>query len=295
VNLNHLAIFHAVALEKSVSLGAERLFISQPAVSKQLKELEEALGTKLFDRHSKGVRLTQSGEMLESYAQRIFGLEEEAQLALDEMRGLQKGRLTIGASLTIGGYLLPDIIVRYHVLYPGIDVNLEIANTDVIQRKLIDGALDLGFTEGHDAGPELDALVFSEDELVAIASSDHPIFSETPVSLARLVSERFVLREQGSGTRDVFERAVASKGYCVSCMISLGDIEAVKRAVAAGGGIGISSRHTIDSEVAIGKLKVIDVEDFHVRRPLHMLRLRGKYETLASRAFSKMIEGWFGE
>ena len=105
MNLNHLAIFHAVAREGSITLGAERLHISQPAVSKQLQELEKSLGTLLFDRLPRGVRLTETGELLESYARRLFGLEAEAESALAEMRGLERGRLAVGASMTIGGYI----------------------------------------------------------------------------------------------------------------------------------------------------------------------------------------------
>jgi len=290
MNLNHLAIFHAVAVEKSISLGAERLCISQPAVSKQLKEFEESLGVKLFDRHSKGVRLTEAGAALAVYAKRIASLESEAELAVSEIRGLARGRLTIGASLTIGGYLLPTVIVRFHECYPGIEIDMEIANTEVIQHKLLEGVIDIGFTEGYVEIAELDAQIFSEDELVPIAAPNHPIFRETPVTIGRLCQEPFVLRESGSGTREVVERAIASRACSIKSFMSLGDIEAVKRAVAAGECVGFSSRRTIDMELELGKVRVIDVEHFQIKRPLHLLRLRGKYETNASKAFVETLK-----
>ncbi|MDR3707318.1 MAG: LysR family transcriptional regulator [Capsulimonadaceae bacterium] len=289
MNINHLAIFHAVLQEGSVSLGAERLHISQPAVSKQLKEFEESLNTKLFDRHPKGVRPTEAGELLGGYARRLFALEAEAELALAEMQGLQRGRLVIGASLTIGNYLLPEILSRFHVRYPGVEVNVEIGNTEVIQGKLIDGALDLGFTEGYVEIAELDAAVFGEDELVPIAAPEHSIFATRPVTLEALCREDFVLREQGSGTREVMERALAARGFTLRSVMTFGDIEACKRAVAAGIGIGIVSAHTIAMELALGKVERIEVADFAIRRPLHLLTLRGKYQTRAARALLALL------
>jgi len=169
MNLNHLAIFHAVAQEQSISAGAERLCISQPAVSKQLQEFERTLGAPLFDRLPRGVRLTEAGRLLETYAKRLFALESEAETALSELRGLEKGRLVIGASMTIGGYLLPRIVVEFNQRYPGIQVFVEIANTEDIQQRVLDSELDIGLTEGLLEHPELDASVFYEDEMVVIA------------------------------------------------------------------------------------------------------------------------------
>src|SRR5580700_2167879 len=139
MNLNHLAIFHAVAETRGISLGAERLHISQPAVSKQIQELERSLGTKLFDRIPRGVRLTESGELLAGHARRLFALEAEAETALGELRGLERGRLAVGASLTIGVYLLPDVLAKFHQRYPGIELAVDIANTDEVQTRLLDG------------------------------------------------------------------------------------------------------------------------------------------------------------
>lgn len=285
MNLNHLAIFHAVAREGSVTLGAERLHISQPAVSKQLQELERSLGTPLFDRLPRGVRLTEAGELLEGYARRLFGLEAEAETALAELRGLSRGRLAVGASMTIGGYLLPDILARFHRKYPGIDVRLEIANTEEVQQRLIEGTLDVGLTEGFLEHPELEAAVFRSDAMVVIAPPGHPLLAESPVTAERLCQEPFLVREEGSGTRAVVERAFAERGLTLCAVMSLGNIEAIKRAVSAGLGVAMVSALTVGLEQEAGKLSVVAVSDLCVRRPLHRLHLRGRHQGHAALAF----------
>lgn len=285
MNLNHLAIFHAVAREGSVTLGAERLHISQPAVSKQLQEFERSLGAPLFDRLPRGMRLTESGELLVGYARRLFGQEAEAEAALVELRGLERGRLAVGASMTIGGYLLPDVLARFHQEYPGIDMRLEIANTEEVQQRLIEGTLDVGLTEGFLEHPELEAAVFREDEMVVIAPPDHPLLLEGPVTAERLCREPFVVREEGSGTRAVVERAFAERGLALRPVMSLGNIEAIKRAVAAGVGVAMVSALTVGLELETGRLSVVSVIDLSVRRPLHRLHLRGRHQGRAALAF----------
>lgn len=290
MNLNHLAIFHAVAQTGNVSQGAERLHISQPAVSKQLQEFERSLGTRLFDRLPRGMRLTESGAALAEYARRIFALEAEAETVLAEQRGLERGTLVVGASLTIGGYLLPGMLARFHRLYPGIQIQAEVANTDVIQRRMAEGTLDVGLIEGFVELPHLQATVFREDRMIAIAPPDHPISGEHPVTAERLCREDFVVREAGSGTRAVIEQALAQRGLRLRPVMSLADIEAVKRAVAAGVGLAIVSELTVDQELELGRVIRVPVADLDIRRPLHRLQLPGRYESRAARAFAAMLE-----
>ena len=170
MNLNHLTIFHAVAQTGSMTLGAERLDISQPAVSKQVQELERALGVPLFDRIGRRVRLSQAGELLADYARRLFALAREAEEAMADVRHVGRGRLAVGASTTIGTYLLPAVVAEFGRRYPGVALLVEIANTEQVHRRLARHELDVGLTEGFVEGNELDAEVFHEDELVVIAS-----------------------------------------------------------------------------------------------------------------------------
>src|SRR4028119_589645 len=183
MNINHLAIFHAVAEEGSLTRAAERLHVSQPAVSKQLRELEKSIGMALFHRLSKGVRPTEGGELVAGYARNMFALEAEAEHALSELRGLERGRLTVGASTTIGTYLLPQVFAHFQQSYPHIELNLEIANTEEIQRRLLDNSIDLALSEGHVHAPDIQAEVIAWDEIVAIVAPDHPLLSEQKVTV----------------------------------------------------------------------------------------------------------------
>jgi len=289
MNINHLAIFHAVAEENSMSRGAERLCISQPAVSKQIKDLEAALGVTLFDRLPRGLRLTEAGEVLAGHARRLFAVEADAERAIAEMKGLVQGRLTVGASLTIGDYLLPQILGAYHKKHPGIELHLEIANTQVIQQKLRENALDVGLTEGLAEDTDLDALVFSEDELVAVVPPGHPLLQENAVPAARFCAEPFLMREPGSGTREVVERALARHGIIVQPAMSLGSTEAIKRGVAAGLGVAIVSKLALELEFSAGLLCPLALSDLTITRPLHLVRLRGKSEGAAVQAFLNLL------
>ena len=289
MNLNHVEIFLAVAEEGSISRGAERLCISQPAVSKQLAELERSLGTRLFDRLPRGVRLTETGDALLGYARRLFALEKEAETVLSELQGLARGRLAVGASTTIGHYLIPGVLAAYHRRYPSIEVHLEIANTDRVQQLLLDGLIDVGLTEGFADAPELEAEVFLEDELVAIAAPGHPLLAEAPVTAERLLREPLLMRERGSGTRAVIERALREKGFTPAPAMTLGSTEAIKRAVAAGAGVAVVSRMTLGLEREAGRIAEVGVSDLALRRPFHRLHLRGRQESRAARAFRERM------
>lgn len=289
MNLNQLAIFHAVAEESSVTRAAERLHISQPAVSKQLRELEKSLGMALFHRLSKGVRLTEGGLLLQSYARQIFALESEAEHAVAELRALERGTLRVGASTTIGIYLLPQICACFRQQFPGVEISLEIANTHDIQARLSDNTLDLGFSEGEVSAPDLTADIFAWDEIVVVAPPDHALWKEKKVS-AQMISEcQLIARETGSGTRAVVEAAFAARGIMLRPHLSLGSTEAIKRAVVAGGGIALVSRLAVETELENGILRVVPIEDWEIKRPLHRLKLKGKYEGRAARAFVRLL------
>ncbi len=290
MNINHLAIFHAVAEEASMSRGAERLCISQPAVSKQIKDLEAALGVTLFDRLPRGIRLTQAGEVLAGHARRLFAVEADAERAIAELKGLVQGRLTVGASLTIGDYLLPQILGAYRKKHPGIELRLEIANTHIIQQKLRENALDVGLTEGFAEDADLEAEVFGADELIAVVPPGHPLLQENAVPAARFCAEPFLMREPGSGTREVVERALAQHGIVVLPAMSLGSTEAIKRGVASGLGVAIISKLTLETEFKAGQLCPLALSDLTITRPLHLVRLRGKSEGPAVQAFVKVLK-----
>lgn len=289
MNHNQLELFYAVAQAGSFTKAAEQLYISQPALSQQVGQLEAALGVKVFDRLPRGVRLTSSGQILAGHAARVQSLDEQAQRQIEELKGLARGRLTIGASQTIGVYLMPEILGRFRRTHPLIDLDLQIANTKEIQRELADGLLDLALTEGFIEQPELDAKVFQQDNLVAIVPPGHALLGRKSVTAKQFCTEPMIMREQGSGTLAVIERALARKSIELHAAMTLGNLEAIKRAVQAGIGVAIVSRLAITQEIKNGTLIELPLSDLQIRRPLHRLEVRGKVRSPAAEALVGII------
>jgi DNA-binding transcriptional LysR family regulator len=290
MHLNHLFVFHAVAQEGNISRAAARLMVSQPAVSKQLKELERSLRMPLFDRVPRGVRFTHAGKLLSDYARKIFNLADEAERALEELRGLHRGRLSVGASTTIGVYLLPEIFVRFRQKYPGVDMHLEIGDSAAIRNSLNQGSIDIGLTEKPVEDDAFDSVVLMRDKMVAIAKPNHPLARKQSVSLAALCREPFVVRETGSESKSLIERALVERGLTIKPAMSLGSTEAIKRAVAGGVGVAIVSILSIELEVKAKKLAVIRVSNLEISRALYRVSLRGAQPSRTVTAFDELFE-----
>jgi DNA-binding transcriptional LysR family regulator len=289
MNLNHLAVFHAVAQVGSMTLGAERLDISQPAVSKQVQELESVLRVHLFDRIGRRVYLSQAGEILADYARRLFALAQEAEQAMADVRAVGRGRLAIGASTTIGTYLLPGVVAEFWRRHPNVELLVRIENTDQVHRRLAAHELDVGLTEGLIEEEELEAEVFHQDELVLIAAPGHRLAGQPRVALSTVGEEPFILREPGSGTRAVEEQALARLKLPVRVVMALGSTEAIKRVVAEGVGLAIVSRLAVGAECAAGTLAVLPVAGLRIERPLHLVRRKGRRDGPALQAFCTVL------
>ncbi len=293
INLNQLRVFKAIFEEQSITGAARRLRISQPAVSKQLAELESALGAPLVDRLPRGIRLTQAGEVIQTHARRIFRAEEDAEQALAELLGLGRGRLSVGASTTIGSYLVPRVFGDFRATHPAVVLELEIGNTAIIQTAVTEGRLDLGLTEGFVAGESLDVSVFAHDEMVLIVSPNHPWATTRVIELGELPETPLLARERGSGSRDIVEAELAKVGCQVEPAMSLGSTEAVKNAVAQGLGAAFVSRITVDLELKVGVLAEVSVTGVSIRRALHRVMQRGKHPSVATTTFLEMLRRHF--
>lgn len=289
MNLNHLSIFHAVASRKSISGGAQQLHISQSAVSKQLGEFERTLGVMLFDRLPRGVSITEAGKLLQGYANRLFALEAEAEAAIGDLQSLARGRLTIGASRTIGGYLLPPILAKFRQHYPGVELTMQVENTATIESRLIAGEIDIGFVEGIVSSDLLEYHVFANDELVLIAEPKHPLTKQAPVPPATVVQYPIVTLEVGSGTRLVTERAFASKKLAIRPAMSLASTEAIKQTVATGAGVAVLSSFAIKREVAAKALVVVPIKGLSIQRPLYRVQLKSSWASPALTAFVGLL------
>jgi DNA-binding transcriptional LysR family regulator len=260
----------------SFSRAADQLFISQPAVSQSIRDLEQQIGMVLLDRSARPVALTAAGTVLFAYAQRIAAEERAAERALNQLRSLDQGSIAVGASSTIGIYLLPPLIARFHQRYPAVRLFLDIGNTQQIVQHLRAATLDVAFVEGPVDPDGLLVVPWQRDELMVIAPPDHPLVQAKTVALADLLAEPFVLREQGSGTREVIEAALRDHGVTLRVPLELGSTEAIKRAVAAGMGLAIVSQATVTSELVSGQLCQLAVPELTLTRQLTRLSVVGR-------------------
>ncbi len=292
LNLNHLRVFRAVCKTSSITEAARQLHISQPAASKQLSELESQLGLALVERRPRGVRLTAAGEVLARHARRLFQEEAAAETALRALLGLELGELALAASTTIGSYIVPSLFGELRAAHPQLQLALEIVNAAHVEELVLEGQLDLGLSEGSVLSENLQVEVFARDELVLIAAPDHPLVAESrgsKLSARALAGRSLLVRETGSGTREVVLDALARASIPFQTTMTLGSTEAIKNAVMGRLGIAFVSGLTISLERASGRLVVIDLDDLRILRPLHLLMLEGKIPSPAALEFLRLL------
>ncbi|MBI4537453.1 MAG: LysR family transcriptional regulator [candidate division NC10 bacterium] len=288
LNLHRLRVFHAVARRESYSRAAEDLHISQPAVSKHVLDLEEELGVKLFHRLGRRIVLTEAGRLMTDYAQRIFTLADEARRALEELQGLERGTLRLGASTTPGCYLLPRVLAAFRARYPRLEVSLDImASHDVVDR-VIRQDLDLGFV-GATFAADLHVQPYVEDELILILRPGHPLATLRTIPREALEEETFVLRDAASGTRTVAEAQLKERGIIIRRSLELRSVEAVKQAVTEGLGISFISRYAVALEIRHKVLAVAADPRLRFRRPLVMISRKDARLSPAALAFAASV------
>ena len=252
-----LQVFHAVAKHLSFTKAAEALFMTQPAVTFQIRQLEEHFNTRLFDRAHGRIALTPAGQVALEYAERILGMSAELDTRLKEMSGQVAGPLLIGASTTIAEFLLPQVLGEFKARYPGVVPRLFVANSEAVQDRVAERALDLGFIEGESHLPSLVSDVICDDELQVVCAPAHPLAKLKSATPKALTEHSYISREPGSGTREVIDHYLQKAGVSPDAMqvvMELGSPEALKGLVATGLGFAIMSRATVVKETQLGQL-----------------------------------------
>lgn len=276
-----LQVFHTVAGVLSFTRAAEILNMTQPAVTFQVRQLEEDFKTRLFDRAHNKISLTEAGELVYRYADNILSLYAEMNTSVKEMTGDKTGLITLGASTTIAEYMLPGLLGDFQRNFPDAQVRLKVANTDAIVAMVADSSIDLGVVEGTVDNQQLLVEDCQPDELVAIVSTQHQYANRKSLQAVELAQVPFIQREDGSGTRGVIMRYLRENGLDegqLNCPFELGSTEAIKGAVESGIGISIVSRATIEKERRLDTLKAIPL-DPPLFRQFSFVRQRQKFRT----------------
>ena len=276
-----LQVFHTVAAELSFTRAAEILNMTQPAVTHQIRQLEEELNTRLFDRANNRISLTAAGEAVLTYASRIIALYGELNESVKSLTGDRSGLVTLGASTTIAEYMLPGMLGDFQQEFPDVKIRLRVANTDAVVSMVADNTIDLGVVEGQVDSQLLRIEECQQDELQVLMPSSHPLTQETSITPSQLVDHPFINREDGSGTRGVIERYFANHDTDIgqfNRLFELGSTEAIKGLVQAGMGVSIVSKATVAKELALGLLATRPLSP-PLMRPLYFVRQRQKFRT----------------
>ena len=291
MTLHQLRIFLAVARLRSFTTAAYELHLSQPDVSLHIRELEEEIGLNLFERVGRKIHPTQAGELLKERADRIFAQLRETEQAMAEIKGLVRGSLLIGASTTPGMYLLPQALSNFRRRFPGINVQMKIANTEEIERSVRGMEVDIGFTGGVlTPSKELKVETYIEDELVLILPPKHPFAKKKKILVSDLNEATFILREPGSATRQVFEQALRGHQTRIKIGMELGSTEAIKQAVAEGVGISVVSKYAVARETKLGLLSMSRIHGLPFFRPLFIVYHGQRLLPPAARAFLGLLQ-----
>lgn len=293
VTLRQFEVFLAVARAESFRRAAEILHLSQPALSQHVAELERALGARLLDRLGRRVTLTEAGRILEDHALRVFSTLASARETIGELSGVTRGSLLVGASTTPGIYLMPALVGAFEREFPGISVDLRIANSQVIEEHVRANELDLGVVGGHGLRPGEACLAAGVlDELVLIVPPGHRWAGRAGIEASRLAQERLLTREEGSATRHVTERALLQAGVKIGRTMELGHTEAIKQAVMAGLGVAFVSIYAVRGELETGRLQQVRLRGFRVRRHFHVIHNEARTLTARATAFIGAIQSW---
>jgi DNA-binding transcriptional LysR family regulator len=284
-----LQVFFTVARLLSFTKAAESLHMTQPAVTFQVRQLEEYFNTRLFDRTHNRISLTEAGARVYQYAEKIFELYSELENSVREMTGEISGSLTIGASTTIAEYMLPALLGDFKKKYPDINIHLKVSNTDGIVSMVENNSIDLGVVEAPVTNKNLVVEQCRPDHLVAIVPPGHPEAERETLTYEALIKYPFICREEGSGTREVISEylnAVDCSEDALNVSMELGSPEAVKGAVETGMGISVVSLATVQKELRLGTLVAINL-DPPMDRPFSFVRQKQKFR---ARVMEELLE-----
>ena len=288
MTFRQLKVFESAARHLSYTRAAEELHLSQPGVSMQIKQLEEVSGLPLFEQIGKKMHLTAAGREIYAYSKSIGHMLDEAEVVLDELKGVRSGSLSISVATT-ASHFATRLLAAFSQQYEDVTITLDITNRASLREQLEANRPDLVIMGQPPEGVEVEAEAFMDNPLVMIASPKHPMAIEKQLELERFEDEHFVVRETGSGTRSAIERFFAEHDVSFHTSIEMSSNEAIKQAVEAGLGLGIVSIHTLELELETKRLQVLDVVDFPIQRHWYIMQRKGKRLSPIARVFKKFV------
>lgn len=284
-----LLVFITVVEKKSFTRAADALHMTQPAVSQYIQMLERNVGTKLLDRNNKYVQLNKAGEIVYHHANEIIGLYTQMQNLIDDMLNKASGNLSIGASYTFGEYVLPHIVAYLRAKHPLIKPKITIANTKRISEWVANRQLDIGIVDGEVQHNNLHMEAFADDLMYIVAAANNPCANQHTQKIADLKNETWIIREETSGTREATEKMFSRLNFYPESIMEFGSTQIIKESVQAGLGITLLSHCTIQNEVSLGILKIIDVVGSPFKRRFSLITPPTRFKTKITTVFIDIL------
>jgi len=279
-----LKVFYTVALRLNFTKAAAELYISQPAVSKHIQELEEEYKTKLFERNGSKIALTPAGQILVEHTKNIFEIYREIEFDMSSFSNERQGLLRLGASTTISQYIISPVLARFHQKQKDIKVNLLNGNTEQIESALLNKEIEIGIVEGQSKNQSIKYIPFLKDELVLVCNTKNPLVKQNKILLNDLKTMKFITRERGSGTLEVIEYALKQMEFKISDLqieMQLGSTESIKSYLLNSDCFAFMSIHAVGNELKNNELIVLDVENLVIERYFYIITLLGKSDSLS--------------
>ncbi len=284
--LHQLKVFEAAARHGSFTRAAEELFLTQPTISMQIKQLTKSVGLPLFEQVGKRLYLTEAGRELFATCRQIFETMDKFQMTIANLKGLKQGQLRL-AVITTAKYIIPRLLGPFCELYPGIDISLQVTNHELILDRMMNNLDDLYIMSQIPDHFDVNFQPFLENPLVVLAPANHPLAKEKNIPIERLGEERFIMREPGSGTRSAVQSLLEKHGVKVKVKLELGSNEAIKQAIAGGLGISVLSRHTLLTDAA--EFSILDVQNFPIKRNWYMVYPAGKQLSIIAHTYYEYL------
>lgn len=273
-----LNVFYTVAKRLSFTKAAAELFVTQPAVTKHIQELEHHFGTALFDRRGNQISLTSAGSVLLRHAETIMATYRQLEFDMNALKGQPGGTLRLGASTTVAQYVIPPVLARFHEQSADVSISMLSGNTEQVEQQLLNDDIDLGLVEGRTHHSDIRYTPFVKDELVLICRADHPLADRDEITLDELRAVPIVLRERGSGSLEVIEHALRGVGLRLTDLtveMQLGSTESIKSYLSSSRCMAFVSVFAVQDELRLGTLKIVDVQNLSIQRDFYSIQLQG--------------------